>query len=210
MGEVPCLLAGGAQRASTLSLRVAEAEAALVHRLHQGDGAAQEELYRRFGPDLHRFAASRLSGEQESAEEVMVETLGDALRNIGRFDPGRASLAAWLRGIARHRVQREQRRRRRRKSVPICAQVPLEAVQEKASEPDLASRLTEHLLACQQVAHLAAILSGLELEVLVLRSVRGLSVHEIGRIVGRSERAVAGLLHRARQKAREALVGHAG
>jgi DNA-directed RNA polymerase specialized sigma24 family protein len=44
--------------------------------------------------------------------------------------------------------------------------------------------------------------------VLVLSSIEELSVKEIGRVVGRSERAVHSLLHRAKAKARERLADH--
>jgi len=41
----------------------------------------------------------------------------------------------------------------------------------------------------------------------VLSCVEKLSAREIGQVIGRSERAVHSILHRARTKAREGLVG---
>jgi len=55
------------------------------------------------------------------------------------------------------------------------------------------------------MARLRELLSQPELEVLLLFSVERLSEREIAQVVRRSERAVHSMLHRARQKAREAL-----
>jgi RNA polymerase sigma-70 factor (ECF subfamily) len=181
----------------------------LVHRLQQGDASAHTDLYRRFGPALHRFAASRLAGDGDLAEDVMVQTLVDAARNIRRFNPRRSSLPAWLHGIARHRVQRERRNQRRSKSVPASAQVPMDAIPEVVAGGDMAGDLADRLDAEQEVSKLAHLLSDIEMEVLVLRCVGEFSIKEIAQIVRRSERAVETLLHRAKQKGREGLAKHA-
>jgi RNA polymerase sigma-70 factor (ECF subfamily) len=182
-------------------------DAAFARRLAQREPAACAELYDRFAPGIHRFAVTRLAGDVQSAEDLVVETLADAVRDVGRFNPRRASLSAWLYGIARRRVHLERRRRRRRKSVPAAAQVPLEAVSEVAAGGDLAAGVAARLDAQRQVARLAGLLLDVEMEALALSCVERLSVKEIGQIMGRSERAVHSLLHRARQKAREGLVG---
>ena len=57
----------------------------------------------------------------------------------------------------------------------------------------------------RKAARLAELLTDMEMEVLVLHCVDEFSVREIAGTVGRSERAVDSLLHRARQKAREGL-----
>lgn len=184
---------------------VTEADPNLQRRLLARDGTAQAELYHRFGPALHRFAAWRLDGDQDLAEEVVVEALVDAVKNIRRFSPRRSSLSAWLHGVTRNCIQRERRRQQRRKSVPASAQVSLDAFQEVETGSDLATSITDLLAARQQVARLRAALSEVEMEVLVLRCVGELSMKEIGQTVGRSERAVETMLYRAKQKAREEL-----
>ncbi|UCC69558.1 MAG: hypothetical protein JSV79_06550, partial [Armatimonadota bacterium] len=77
----------GSETAAAQLDSCAEEDGDLARRLQQGDAAAYADLYRRFGTPLHRFAASRLAGDQELAEDIMVQTLADALRNIRRFDP---------------------------------------------------------------------------------------------------------------------------
>ncbi len=63
------------------------------------------------------------------------------------------------------------------------------------------------LEARRKVAALRSLLSEAEMEVLVLSCVEELSAREIGQVIGRSERAVHSILHRAKAKARERLVG---
>ncbi len=53
---------------------------------------------------------------------------------------------------------------------------------------------------------LSTYVTELEFQVLVLYNLGGLGAAEIGRVIGRSERAVHSLLHRARTKARERLL----
>jgi len=199
----------GSETARAQSLSGADVDGNLARRLQQGDAAAHTDLYRRFGTPLHRFAASRLAGDQELADDVMVQTLADAVRNIRRFNPRKSDLAAWLHGIARHRIQREQRRQRRSTSVPASAQVSFDAMPDVAVGGDMSSDLAARLEAGEKVSKLAHLLSDVEMEVLVLRCVGEFSIKEIARIVRRSERGAETLLHRAKQKAREGLGTHA-
>jgi RNA polymerase sigma-70 factor (ECF subfamily) len=178
---------------------------ALVRGLRETDPAACAELCRRFGPQIHRFATARLSGDGHLAEDIMLQTLVDAARRAKRFDARKTTFSAWLYGIARREIYRELRRQSRRKSVPASAQVPLESTREMSNGEDLAGRSAARLDARRQVAGLAALLSRIEFDILVLNCVEQLSAREIGQIVGRSERAVHSILHRARTKARETI-----
>jgi len=178
----------------------------LVPRLREADPAAHGELCDRFGATLHGFAAQRLGGDEELAEDVMVQTLVDTVRNIHQFDPTRGTLAAWMFGIARRKIQDARRRALRRKAVPASARTSLEYAREVASGENLEAGVAAHLDAQRQVTRIAAALSEPEMEVLLLHYVDGFSLGEIGRIVRRSAKAVDSLLHRARSRAREELV----
>ncbi len=187
-----------------------ESEAELVRRLQASDERCGAELVRRFGAAIHGYAASRLGGDVETAEDIVVETLADGIRNIRRFRPRRSSLSAWLYGIARRHIRTELRKRGRAKSVPVWAQVPISDQERVAGPADVRVAVVDRLEAQQKAAWIAAGLSDQEMEVLVLHYVDEFSAKEIGGIVGRSERAVESLLHRARRKARERLVEHEG
>jgi len=195
---------GEAQAAQAQADAEREAEdAALVRGLRERQAEACAELYDRFAPGIHRFAVTRLLGDVELAEDVVVETIVDAARDITRFNPRKATLSAWLYGVARRRVNMQIRRRKRGKSVPAWAQTPMEAVREVSDGNDMAARAAARLDAQQRVAEMAIVLSGVEMEVLTLSCIEQLSVREIGQVIGRSERAVHSILHRAKTKARE-------
>ena len=186
--------------------RMPARELDLVRRLREADPGAYEELCERLGAALHGFAAQRLAGDEEAAEEVMMQTLTDAVRNIGRYDSRRSSLNAWVYGIARRKIAGERRRLLRRKSVPTSARTSMDEVAEVGSGENVAEQVAAQLDAQRRVAGLSRLLSDAEMEVLLLHFVDGLSVKEIGGIVGRSAKAADSLLHRARRKAREELV----
>jgi RNA polymerase sigma-70 factor (ECF subfamily) len=182
-----------------------ERDAALVRQLKEGAPAAAQELCDRFGPKLFAYAAARFAGDREVAKDLMVQSLAQAARNIRSFNPKKATLTTWLYGIARQRTWYELRQRMRQKSIPASAQLSLEALSGAPDNRDMAAEVLARVEAKRQIAHLAAALSGIEFEVLVLSCLDDFSAREIGQIVGRSERAVHSLLHRARMKARERL-----
>jgi len=196
---------GEGEAAQAQEWAVGDADAALARGLRGRAAEACAALYGRFARGLHRYAAAQLLGDTGLAEEVVVETLAEAVRDIQRFDPRRGSLAAWVFGIARRRVGLERRRQRRRKSVPPWAQVAMEAVGERGDGADVAAGAAERLEAQRQVARLRDALSEVEMEALVLSCVEELSAREMGKVMGRSVRGVHSILHRARRKARERL-----
>lgn len=191
------------------SVAALQADADLVRRLRLADQAAYADFCSRFGPPLHGFAASRLSGDHHLAEDIMVQTLATAVRNIARFDSRKHGLLAWLYGIARRQIQAEIRTQNRRRSVPASAQVPIDTVHRVPSEGDMATDLAARVDAQRKIADLSRFLSDSEMEILTLHWVDEFSAPEIARIVGRSHRAVESLLHRARQKALERWGDHA-
>ncbi len=178
----------------------------LLRGLRAGHSHAWSRLYDQLAPGIHRFAASCLSGDAEAAEDVVVETLAVAARDMSRFDPERSSLSAWIYGIARHRVQAELRWCARRKSIPAWAQVSFEDLSELADSHDLGARTAARLDAQRRVEELTGLVSDSEMEVLDLSAVEELPREEIGRVIGRSEQAARALLKRAKQKVRRTAV----
>jgi RNA polymerase sigma factor (sigma-70 family) len=187
-----------------------EALGVRLEQLRERSAEAWGYLYDQLAPRIYGLALALLPGDPETAEEVVVETMADAARDIMRFDPRRSSLSAWVYGIARRRVRMEIRRRRRRKSVPASAQVSMEVIGETSDGRDIAASVSARLDAEREVSELRSVLSDAEMEVLVLSCIEGLSVREIGQVVRRSEQAVHSVLYRARQRARVRLVSDAG
>ncbi len=77
----------------------------------QGDEAAFVTLYRRRQSAVYRFAL-RMSGSPATAEDVTQEVFLALMREGGRYDAGRSSLASYLFGIARNQVLRRLERER--------------------------------------------------------------------------------------------------
>ena len=184
-----------------------DADAALVAGLRARTPEAYAELYDRFATRVHRFAVTRLAGDIGAAEDVVVETMVWVVRDIARFNPKESSLAAWVYGIARRRVLLEIRKRKRLKSVPRDAQVSADVIGDVGDGVDVAEGVAARLDARRKVAALRGSLAEVEFEVLVLSCVEELSAREVGQVIRRSERAVHSILHRAKKKARERLVG---
>lgn len=78
-------------------------DAALVLAVAAGSEEALGALYDRHAPGIHAVAY-RLTGDRGIAEEVVQETFLALWNRAEAFDPGVASLATWLRSIARNRA----------------------------------------------------------------------------------------------------------
>ena len=78
---------------------------ALLSRIAGGDGEALAVLFRRRQQNVYRFAL-HLTGSPSMADDVTQDVFVALIRDAGRFEPGRATVPAWLCGIARNYVRR--------------------------------------------------------------------------------------------------------
>ncbi|MFJ4714452.1 RNA polymerase sigma factor [Streptomyces sp. NPDC088785] len=78
-------------------------EAVLADGLAAGDPACLAEVYRRWAPLVHRLAGRAL-GDTADAEDVVQQVFLAAWRGRSGYRPQLGSTAAWLTGIARHRI----------------------------------------------------------------------------------------------------------
>jgi RNA polymerase sigma-70 factor (ECF subfamily) len=77
----------------------------LLARIAEGDVSALSGLFRRRQQNVYRFAL-HLTGSPAIADDVTQDVFVAVIRDAGRFEPGRATVAAWLCGIARNHVRR--------------------------------------------------------------------------------------------------------
>src|SRR3954468_3779451 len=84
-------------------------DADLVSAARAGDRAAVDELLARYEPNIYRFGL-RMCGDEESAREVLQETMLAAFRHLPGFR-GDAALSTWLYQIARSFCIKERRGR---------------------------------------------------------------------------------------------------
>lgn len=78
---------------------------ALLSRIAHGDVESLDLLFRRRQQNVYRFAL-HLTGSASTADDVTQDVFVAVIRDAGRFEPGRATVPAWLCGIARNYVRR--------------------------------------------------------------------------------------------------------
>lgn len=114
------------------------------------DPEAFAALYRRLAPQLLAWSARR-TGDRETAADVVAETFAAALEGCHRYRADRGPAAAWLYGIARHKVARlsergsveASARRRLGMARPALDDDELDAVLARASAPEVTGALAE-------------------------------------------------------------------
>lgn len=77
----------------------------LLSRIAHGDVESLGVLFRRRQQNIYRFAL-HLTGSESTADDVTQDVFVAVIRDAGRFEPGRATVPAWLCGIARNYVRR--------------------------------------------------------------------------------------------------------
>ena len=84
----------------------------LIAGIAAGRPEALSSLFRRRQADIYRFAL-HMTGSPAIAEDVTQDVFLLVMRDAGRYQPGRSTVAAWLCGIARNcarqRLERERR-----------------------------------------------------------------------------------------------------
>jgi RNA polymerase sigma-70 factor (ECF subfamily) len=187
----------GFARSDVLGSRAMDdSDAALVQAARDGDRQATEELLARHEQQIYRFGL-RLCGDEDSAREVLQETMLAAFRNLQGFR-GDAALSTWLFQIARSFCIKE--RRHDRPEVPLDDQAHTLAA--PAAGPELAAHAREIGAALSAAI---ATLSPEYREVLVLRDVEGLSAEEAAKVIGIEVASLKSRLHRARVELRARL-----
>jgi RNA polymerase sigma-70 factor (ECF subfamily) len=83
----------------------------LISRVAAGDADAFAQLFRRRQGQVYRFAL-HMTASPSIAEDVTQEVFLAVMSDAGRYDGARASVIAWLCGIARNHVRRRAERDR--------------------------------------------------------------------------------------------------
>jgi RNA polymerase sigma-70 factor, ECF subfamily len=179
-------------------------EEVLLDRARQGDRRALDALLVKIEPSVHRFGL-KLCRDDETAAEVLQETLLTAARNLATFR-GDAALSTWLYMVAKSVCIKQ---RRRSKFAPAVLESLDVAHEAAAAETMSTIERPDHSLERAELGeHLQRAIAALEpmyREVLVLRDVEGLSANEVAEALDLSVEAVKSRLHRARTRVREAL-----
>jgi len=181
---------------------VEEADLLRAHRA--GDPHAFARLYDRYDRACFHLIRRLLGGAHaDAAEDLCQETWIAVSRNAASFDPAKASFAAWLFTIARHKTFDHFRRQR----VAILATEPGEAA---AMVPDPQPSPLEQVQSRQRAEEIVAAVEALPLEqrgVFVMFADGGLSLEEIAEVTGVAVETAKSRLRYARAKLRQSLAG---
>ena len=148
-----------------------------MRRAAQGDRRAFDELYRRHVDVAYR-RLSRLIGPDPEREDLLQTTFLEAFHSLPTFR-GQASFSTWLYRILVHVVY-DHLRKRRRAGVPLTDE-HLAAIVGLDPSPEAAAHQR------REVARLLGFVARLKPKkriAFVLRAVEGLSLDEIGSVVG--------------------------
>lgn len=159
-------------------------------RVRGGDDAAFAELWRRHQPMLLRYLTVLVG---DAAEDVASETWIAVVRALDRFEGEEPNFRTWIITIARNRAMDYGRSRQRS---PIVLSEHDELDQAGPPSPDPASVVVESISAVEAVGLISKHLPPLQAEAVILRSVLGLEVPEVARIMDKRSGAVRVLTHR--------------
>ena len=167
----------------------------LLQGVARSDPAAVRRLLDDVAPVVYGFLYARVGGNQAAAEDLLQETLLEAVRSSGSYR-GEAALSTWMCVIARRRLARHYESERRAEAarhglqaLPDLAPVPEQDVFEQRDE-------VVRALGRMPAAHR---------QVLVLKYLDGMAVEEIADELGRTRVQVQSLLQRARDGLRREL-----
>ncbi len=158
------------------------AGAELLRRFRTGDREAFTALYRLHYPAVFRFALN-MSGDAAVATEITQDVFVWLIRNPGKFDPQRATLATFLIGVARKLLQR--RRRLAFRWLPLRETVAPEAHRDALDTAALRRAI--------------AMLPARYREAIVLCDLESRSYEEAASVVGCAVGTIRSRLHRGRE-----------
>jgi len=165
----------------------------LLARIARGAADALAALFRRRQGDVYRFAL-HMSGAVAVAEDVTQDVFLIVMRDAGRYEPGRSTVAAWLCGIARNCVR--QRLERDGKWESLDEETGGEEAQGRVHPDPLGELALSERVAMLRRAVLA--LPVRYREVVVLCDLEELTYAEAADALGCAIGTVRSRLHRAR------------
>lgn len=161
----------------------------LIQRAKQGDQRALVDIYERYQPSVFTYVFYRVN-DQETAEDLTSEVFTRMLANLARFQSRGRPILAWLYTIARNLVIDHFRQNARTNSVPLESDL-VESDQDhpmKAAEQSLAYECLSRAMEC---------LTEEQRQVIVLKFIESREISELVDILGKNERAIRSLQHRA-------------
>lgn len=191
----------------------------LIEQAVAGDQVALQKLLVARAEALARHAHRKLPAalrEVVDADDIVQQTYIEAFRSIGRFRPDAAgAFQSWLFRIAEHvisdtikhyqRVKRGRDFRRRHRAAPTQSQSVVELLEQLSAGSHSPSRSVMGHEAIEALMDAIDDLPDDHRQAVQLRLLDGKSLQETAVLMNRSQRAVQGLVDRAKKKMRAAL-----
>jgi RNA polymerase sigma-70 factor, ECF subfamily len=180
----------------------------LVKAMLAGDERAFRTFFESYFPRVYRFALPRLNRNEDTAKDVVQETMIKAIRKLGDWR-GDASLFTWMCQICRREIANHVRSQRRHSSRVVMIEdseevrAALESIEAPAADDPL--RRADSAEMKRLVQAVLDRLPGRYGDALEWKYVEGRSVEEIGERLGIGQTAAQSLLARARVAFREGL-----
>lgn len=172
---------------------VASPERERLQSAAAGNAEAVRWLLDEVAPVVYGFVFARVGGVEAVAEDLLQETLLEAVRSAHNFR-GDAAASTWMCAIARRRLARYYESERRAE----LGRRSLRLVKEETVTDDMVERQDEVVRALGR-------LPALQRQVLVLKYLEGMSVQDVADQVNRSRVQVQSLLQRGRDSLRREL-----
>lgn len=164
--------------------------APLLAAAGRGDGAAFNELYRRFAPRVKAFALTRSVDDPDAlANDVMLKVF----QHLGAFEGTDDQFVSWLFTIARNRIIDLHRAAKRRPPI-VDDEVP------DVEAADSAEHVAFERLGLDRTVELLDLLTDDQRDVVALRMIADLSLDEVARVVDKPVTAVKALQRRGLQR----------
>jgi RNA polymerase sigma factor (sigma-70 family) len=178
--------------------RTVQPDETLVRAIADGDTAALELLYGRYGHRLSIFLTNLLQ-DPSAAEDTLQEVMVAVWRQAATFR-GSGSVLAWLLSIARHLAINKRRRKQ-------LSTTPIEALDEVSSDADIERDSTNQEQYLEIMRALERLPSA-QRETLELVFFYELTEVEVAQVQGIAVGTVKSRLHRAKYTLRQLLSLH--
>ncbi len=160
----------------------------LLRAARRGDESAWTKLYLDLAPVLKGYLIGRGC---RTAEDVTAETILQVVRDLHRFDGDESSFRSWVFTIAHHRMIDASRKSDAR---------PSDATEDHVIEKQApSSTFEDHAIAHlgpAELDHLLCATTPDQRDVLLLRYVADLSLHEVAEVIGKEYNATKALHRR--------------
>ena len=155
-----------------------------------------ELIYKKFALPLTKFIVKKVGGDQETVEEVVSRTWAAAWKGWNTFE-NKSSYFTWICRIALNKLADYYRGQVHEQSLFIAPLLE-EIAKIETKEPSAEEKLALHELRAS-IRSCIKLLPEEKRQLLYLRYWRQLTIKEIAKALGVSERSIEGRLYRARE-----------